>query len=241
VPESLRSASTQAFVRGAACSASDAAAATQHDRQVRGLARCNFGCRSGAKRSVDVSYLPSALRMAPGSCPTLWLSALWSSGGDAVGVRGRCSVSAGPADAAFGCAPEPSCALGGASTRLAAAHGGVGREALVATSTFAPWRPSGALFPRAVRGWMAPCKASTPDHYCVAGITLVGVYRPVNVAGCCYARHWAGVYRARAPHANLGYRAPCVRDVQGGGRLFLTCWAASARPLLHGAAGPGPS
>src|SRR5439155_11581882 len=62
VPVSMRSASTDKFVQGAERLGIPMHPTRRNTDGCVGNGRCNFGCPSGAKMSVDVSYLPSALR-----------------------------------------------------------------------------------------------------------------------------------------------------------------------------------
>lgn len=89
VPVSMRSKSTELFVKGGEKLGIPFHSMHRNTRGCNGCGRCNFGCPHGAKMSVDLSYLPRAV--AAGA--QLWSDALVESiiikGDRAVGVTGR--------------------------------------------------------------------------------------------------------------------------------------------------------
>jgi choline dehydrogenase-like flavoprotein len=62
VPENMRSEGIKLFAKGAAQSNFSLSPLRRNTHQCKGCGRCNFGCPKGAKLSVDVTYLPRALK-----------------------------------------------------------------------------------------------------------------------------------------------------------------------------------
>jgi choline dehydrogenase-like flavoprotein len=89
VPASERSQSTQRFVRGAERLGIAMHPIKRNTEGCVGNGRCNFGCPSGAKLSVDVSYLPAAFSQGARIVSDALVERLIIDRGRAVGVRGR--------------------------------------------------------------------------------------------------------------------------------------------------------
>src|SRR6185436_4547078 len=88
VPEEMRSASTRKFVDGAAKLGIQMKSFRRNTKDCCGCARCNFGCPHGAKMSVDVTYLPKAIRAGARVYSDCLAEEIVSLGGRARGVRG---------------------------------------------------------------------------------------------------------------------------------------------------------
>ena len=222
VPESLRSASTQAFVDGARLLGIPMQPLRRNmTAKCVGLARCNFGCPVGAKRSVDVSYLPSAFAHGARLVSDALVERIMVERGRAVGVRGRLLGEApGQRTHAFRVrARAVVCACGSLHTPMLLRTAGVGARSLGRHLTLHPGGRVVALFPRAVRGWDGALQSVYSDHFASQGITLVGVYSPVNVLAA--AMPGIGpVFTERVRRMpNLGVFGAMIHD-QGGGRLF---------------------
>ena len=90
VPVAMRSRSSVKFVEGA-----EKLGYSMHSLrrntgdECEGNARCNFGCPAGAKRSVDISYLPSLIESGGRVISDAIVLRVISKGGRAVGVSGR--------------------------------------------------------------------------------------------------------------------------------------------------------
>src|SRR5262249_58933066 len=89
VPASMRSASTDKFVQGAERLGIPIHPTRRNMDGCIGNARCNFGCPSGAKMSVDVSYLPDALRHGARIVSDALVERIVIERGRATGVSGR--------------------------------------------------------------------------------------------------------------------------------------------------------
>ena len=89
VPASMRSEATWKFVRGAERLGIPMYPIKRNTEACVGNGRCNFGCPSGAKLSVDVSYLPAALARGGRVVSDALVERVNVDHGRAVGVSGR--------------------------------------------------------------------------------------------------------------------------------------------------------
>src|SRR6185503_4686301 len=89
VPPSMRSEATWRFVRGAERLGIPMYPIKRNTEGCVGNGRCNFGCPSGAKVSVDVSYLPAALTRGGRIVSDALVERMIVDHDRAVGVRGR--------------------------------------------------------------------------------------------------------------------------------------------------------
>src|SRR5207245_9494647 len=145
----------------------------------------NFGCPSGAKMSVDVSYLPTALRHGARVVSDALVARVIVERGRATGVAGH--ILGGPE----GRASQPFrirartvvAACGTLHTPILLLRSGLGRPtpALGRNVTLHPALRVSALFDDVLSGWNGALQSVYSDHFAGEGITLVGVYSPVNV------------------------------------------------------------
>jgi choline dehydrogenase-like flavoprotein len=90
VPVSMRSESSNRFVEGAARLGYTMRSLRRNTGdECEGNARCNFGCPAGAKRSVDVAYLPSLVAHGGRVVSDALVERVVMKGGRAAGVSGR--------------------------------------------------------------------------------------------------------------------------------------------------------
>jgi len=149
-----------------------------------GNARCNFTCPKGAKRSVDVSYLPSAMRRGTMIVSDALATNVITRAGRAAGVEGR--LLGGPLGApghGFRIhAPVVVLACGTLHTPLLLMRQKVGRLSGVVGKhvTLHPGVRIVARFDDEVKGWDGAMQSVYSDHFAAEGIKLVGVYTPVN-------------------------------------------------------------
>lgn len=185
VPASMRSLSTQRFVDGAASlgiAMKPLRRNTGHDCEGNG--RCNFTCPADAKRSVDVSYLPSALENGARIVSDAIVERVTTAGGRASGVAGRLIGADGGARHPFTVrAPIVVAACGTLHTPLLLAASGVGARANVLGRhvTIHPGVRVVARFDERLDGWNGAMQSVYSDHFEADGIKLVGVYSAVNV------------------------------------------------------------
>jgi choline dehydrogenase-like flavoprotein len=185
VPESARSESTRRYVEGAKKLGIEMSPLKRNTgNDCEGNARCNFTCPVGAKRSVDVSYLPSAARHGATILSDALVDEILVENGRAAGVSGR--LLGGP----FG-APGQSfrvrakvvvVACGTLHTPLLLQKRGVGAKSGVLGRhvTLHPAVRIVGRFDEPIRGWDGALQSVYTDHFHHDGIKLVGVYTAVN-------------------------------------------------------------
>jgi choline dehydrogenase-like flavoprotein len=149
-----------------------------------GNARCNFTCPAGAKRSVDVSYLPRAAGKGAVILSDALVTRVRVEGGRAAGVEG--SLLGGP----FGAkgqsfrvhAPVVVLACGTLHTPLVLLRQKIGKASGVVGKhvTLHPAVRIVSRFDEPVRGWDGALQSVYSDHFHHDGIKLVGVYTAVN-------------------------------------------------------------
>ncbi|WP_433935115.1 GMC family oxidoreductase N-terminal domain-containing protein [Sorangium cellulosum] len=186
VPEALRSASTARFVEGAARLGIPMRPLRRNTGDAcEGNGRCNFTCPAGAKRSVDVAYLPSATARGARVVADALVERITVKRGRAAGVEGRL----------LGGEPgAPPRRFRVRAKVVVAACGTLHTPLLLGTA--GPFRSSGALghdvtlhpavrvvarFDDALNGWDGALQSVYSDHFDAEGIKLVGVYSAVNV------------------------------------------------------------
>ncbi|HKQ71985.1 MAG TPA: GMC family oxidoreductase [Polyangiaceae bacterium] len=185
VPADMRSASTDKFVEGAAKLGIPMHPLKRNTEGCVGNGRCNFGCPSQAKMSVDVSYLPSALRNGARVIADALVERIEIEEGRATGILGR--ILGGPG----GKASRPFrvraravvAACGTLHTPVLLFNSGIGRRApaLGRNVTLHPALRVSALFDDVLTGWNGALQSVYSDHFAAEGVTLVGVYSAVNM------------------------------------------------------------
>jgi len=193
--------------------------APQHER-LRGAARCNFGCPNGAKMSVDVSFLPEAVRHGATVVSDALVERIDTAGGRARGVRWSLldGVTGEPGfhskcarrwswSRADRCTPPSSCA-GAVSPRSTS-----GRHL-----TLHPGVRIGALFDERSTAGTARCRASTAITTSPRASGLNGVYTAVNVLAAAFPGIGPEHRRLVKKIPNLAFFGGMVHD-DGGGQV----------------------
>ena len=186
VPRSMRSESTNRFVAGAARLGIEVEPMRRNTGgDCEGNARCNFACPAGAKRSVDVGYLPSALDHGARVVSDALVERVIVEHGRAAGVAGRLlGGEAGAPSHAFRVrAKVVVSACGTLHTPLLLRASGVRDRAgvLGQNITLHPAVRVVARFDDRIHGWDGAMQSVYSDHFAREGIKLVGVYAPPNV------------------------------------------------------------
>ncbi len=243
VPASMRSASTDKFVLGAERLGIPMHPTRRNTEGCEGNARCNFGCPSGAKMSVDVSYLPDAMRRGTRVISDALVERITLERGRATGVSGR--ILTGPQG-------RPSLpfrvkaravvvACGTLHTPVLLFNSGIGRAtpALGRNVTLHPALRVSGLFDEVLSGWNGSLQSVYSDHFASKGITLVGVYSAVNVLAATLPGVGAAHRRLIAEMPRHGVFGAMVHDEGGGSvrpgpsREPILTYRMAPRDLVH--------
>jgi choline dehydrogenase-like flavoprotein len=220
VPEDMRSRSTDKFVLGGARLGIPMQPLRRNTDGCVGNGRCNFGCPSRAKMSVDVSYLPSALAHGARVVSDALVTRLHIDRGRATGVEGRLldAADGGPATAFRVRAGTVVVACGTLHTPLLLGKSGLGRKAtaLGRNVTLHPAVRLSARFDDVLDGWNGALQSVYSDHFADDGITLVGVYSPPNVLAAGLPGLGPAHRRIVADTAHHGVFGALIHDEGGG-------------------------
>jgi choline dehydrogenase-like flavoprotein len=186
VPVAMRSESTNRFVAGAKkLGISMHSMRRNTGEDCEGNARCNFTCPAGAKRSVDVSYLPSATKHGARVVSDALVERILVENGRAAGITGRIlgGELGAPSHAFTVRAPVVVSACGTLHTPLLLMASGLRDPsgALGHNITLHPAVRALARFDDRVDGWNGALQSVYSDHYDAEGIKLIGVYSAMNV------------------------------------------------------------
>lgn len=186
VPEAMRSKSTQRFVEGAAKLGIEMHPIRRNTGDdCEGNGRCNFTCPAGAKRSVDVAYLPDAVARGARVVSDALVDRILVSNGRAAGVEGRLlgGENGAPSHRFRVRAPLVVAACGTLHTPLLLHRSGVGKRSgvLGKNCTVHPAARIVARFDDRLNGWDGALQSVYSDHFAKEGIKLVGVYSAPNV------------------------------------------------------------
>ena len=189
VPTSMRSRSTQLFDLGASRRGYPLKPLRRNTKGCQGQSRCNFGCPEGAKLSVDLSYLPRAIRAGAQVWSDCRVDQVLHEGGRAVGVVGR--VLNGPGRMWRGDeggklevrAKHVVVAAGSYHSPLLLMRSGLGRKNrhLGRHMTVHPAFRMFARFDEPVNGWRGALQSAYTDHFEDQGYTLVSLFIPTGV------------------------------------------------------------
>lgn len=186
VPAHMRSRSTEKFVEGAArLGVTMKPLRRNTGLDCEGNGRCNFTCPAGAKRSVDVAYLPSATAHGARIVADALVTRVDVKDGRAAGVEGHLlggdeggrsrafRVRARVVIAACGTIHTPLLLF---RTGLGARSGELGNHI-----TLHPASRVVARFDEVLSGWDGALQSVYSDDFDRDGIKLVGVYSAPNV------------------------------------------------------------
>jgi len=224
VPAAMRSASTQVFVDGARKLGIEMLPLKRNTgNDCEGLGRCNFGCPAVAKRSVDISYLPSAMAHGARIVSDALVERIIIKGGKAVGVRGRLLGGRfGSRGQRFTVrAPIVVLACGSLHTPKLLQFRGLRCPKLGQNITLHPGSRVVAVFRDELKGWNGAMQSVYSDHFADEGIKLVGVYTAVNILAAALPGVGPDLTQSVHSIANFGVFGAMVHD-EGGGRIWPT-------------------
>ncbi len=220
VPASMRSRSTSRFVDGAASLGIEMRPLRRNTgHECEGNGRCNFTCPVDAKRSVDVSYLPSALDHGARIVSDAIVDRVTHHGGRAAGVEGRLLGADGRTQHPFRVrAPIVVSACGTLHTPLLLGASGVGARARVLGHhvTIHPGVRVVARFDDRLDGWDGAMQSVYSDHFEADGIKLVGVYSAVSVLATGFVGVGPALRRRARALPFCGVFGAMIHDEGGG-------------------------
>jgi choline dehydrogenase-like flavoprotein len=184
VPADLVSPSTQKFVEGAArLGVAMKPMRRNTGGDCEGNARCNFGCPAGAKRSVDVAYMPLALDNGARIVSDALVEGLLTSGGRCTGVRGRLLGGrfGAPSHRFQVRARAVLVACGTIHTPQLLMAAGLRSPGIGQHITLHPGARIVARFPDRLDGWNGALQSVYSDAYHHEGIWMNGVYSSPNI------------------------------------------------------------
>ena len=240
VPAAMRSMSTTRFIDGAATLGIPMHPLRRNTGDAcEGTARCNFTCPVGAKQSVDISYLPSAIAHGARIVSDALVLRVLTSRGRTVGVEGRLlgGEHGAPSHRFRVRAPVVVAACGTLHTPLLLEATGIDRrlQILGRHITLHPAVRIVARFDDVISGWNGSLQSAYSDHFAAEGIKLVGAYSSVNVLAAGMPGVGAALRRRVRQLPYCAVFGAMIHD-EGGGRVRS---GPSREPLLTYAMAPG--
>ncbi len=238
VSEALLGRNAQIVRRGAERLGYASAPLKRNVRNCHGCGVCCFGCPSGAKQSMDVSYVPKAVAAGARVLSGCRAVRLVASGARIVAVEGHV---VGPPGGAPGAeirieAGEVVLAAGAVHTplllqrnRLGLAGGQVGRHLAVH-----PCTRVNALFNETVDGWQGVPQGLCVDQFLGEGILLEGTQGPPSLIGAFLPFQGMRFKELFAQSRHVAAFGVMIRDSSRGSVRALP----GGRPLIRYSMGP---
>jgi choline dehydrogenase-like flavoprotein len=185
VPVSLRSRSTVLFDEGATKLGHPLKTMRRNTQGCEGNSKCNFGCPTGAKRSVDLSWLPRATARGAEVWTHCLVERVTHADGRANGVVGHLlNGDDGGRGTAFTVhAQRVVLAAGGYHTPLLAQASGIGKASgqVGRNLTLHPGFRVMGRFEEKVEGWRGALQSMYADDWEPEGITMTSLFLPPGV------------------------------------------------------------
>lgn len=182
VPAAMRSRSTALFALGAERTGLPVHPLRRNTKGCRGCGRCNFGCPEHAKQSVDLTWLPRALRAGARIWSDCRVDRVVVSRGRAVGVEGRVlnDLRGGPRGRLKVRAKRVVVAAGAVHSPSLLRRSGVGRRSgqVGRNLSLHPGFRVVARFDEDVDGWRGAMQSAWSDGLSEKGVTLVSIFMP---------------------------------------------------------------
>jgi choline dehydrogenase-like flavoprotein len=230
VPAHMRSRGVERFVEGADKLGIPMKPLRRNTKDCIGNARCNFGCPTGSKMSVDISFLPDAFVHGARLVSDALVERIDFANGRATGVRGRLLDSeTGEPRVPFDVrAKVVVVACGSLHTPVLLRRSGMDARHIGRHLTLHPAFRVGALFDEEVNGWDGALQSVYSDKYLDEGITLVSAYSPVNLVAAGFPGVGKPYRKIVKRMPNLAVFGGMIHD-DGGGRVHR--WL-SREPLI---------
>ena len=185
VPEEMRSKSTKLFIEGGRKLGIPFHGMRRNTKGCNGCGRCNFGCPHIAKMSVDVAYLPRAVRAGAQIWSDCLVDRIVMEGNRAVGVRGRLldGPRGRPGSDIDVRAKRVVVSAGAMHSPLVLGRSGIGRRsgALGKNLTLHPSFRMIASYAEPVRGWEGALQSAYSNHYEHDGMIFNSVFIPNGI------------------------------------------------------------
>ena len=223
VPEAMRSKSTRLFIEGGRKLGIPFHPMRRNTLGCNGCGRCNFGCPHVAKLSVDVAYLPRAVRAGAEIWSDCLVDRIVMDGPRAVGVRGRVldGPGGGPGREIDVRARRVVVAAGAMHTPMVLARSGLGRRsgALGRNLTLHPSFRMIASYAEPVRGWEGALQSAYSNHYERDGMILNSVFIPNGILAATMPGFGKSHAKYRGQVDRLAIFGGMLHD-EGGGRVW---------------------
>jgi len=225
VPASMRSEGVRRFEQGAEKMGYALKPLRRNTKGCNGCGMCNFGYPHQAKLSVDLTFLPRAVRDGARIVSDCRVDRVVVKGGRAVGVRGRL-LNRGegrrgrPGDEVHVTARRVVVSAGAWHTPLLLKRSGLGRRGgpLGRHLTLHPSFRMMARFDEPIRGWQGALQSAYSDAFQSEGITLVSLFVPPGVIAATMPG-FGEQYVGRAKHIpHIAVFGGLIHD-QGGGTV----------------------
>jgi choline dehydrogenase-like flavoprotein len=180
VPEEQLGPNAQLFRKGADALGFTGTPIPRNARACAATGVCAFGCPTGAKRSMDVSFVPAALAAGAELITRARVSRVLLDGSRAWGVEGVLLDAGGrPSGRRLRAVADAVVVAGGAiHTPLLLWASGIRHPALGRHLRIHPAARVGALFDEPVRGWIGVPQSYHVSHFEAEGIFLQGIFAP---------------------------------------------------------------
>lgn len=222
VPVEMQSRSTVLFGEGAKKRGYELLPMRRNTRDCKGCGRCNFGCPEQAKLSVDLSYLPRAVKAGADVWSHCLVEKVVHKAGRAVGVRGRVLNRRGaPGDELIVHAKRVVLACSAWYTPSILLRSGIGRRSKVLGKrmTLHPGFRMVARFDEDVRGWRGAMQSAFSEAFEDDGVTLTSVFVPPSVIGATMPGIGPAHVRNALNLPNVAMFGGMIHD-EGGGSVF---------------------
>jgi choline dehydrogenase-like flavoprotein len=186
VPAAMRSRGVELFALGAKRRDFEIEPMRRNTEGCNGCGRCNFGCPHGAKRSVDLEYLPRAVHDHGATVVSdALVDRVITKGARAVGVEGSLLDARGRRTRALRVRARAVVVAAGAwHTPLVLKRSGLGnREVVGERLTLHPGFRVIARFDEPVRGWRGAMQSTWSGAFEHDGITLTSLFVPPGILG----------------------------------------------------------
>lgn len=221
VPESMRSQGVRLFAEGAKKLGFEVKPMSRNTIDCKGCGRCNFGCPHGAKRSVDLSYLPRAVEHGAEVFSDCLVERIVMKGTHAVGVEGYVLDARGKRTHELTVHARAVVVAAGAwHTPLLLRDSGLGNPEVVGRRlTLHPGFRVLARFDEPVRGWRGALQSAWSDAFEHEGVTLTSLFVPVGVLGATMPGIGPEHTEQAANIDHLAMFGGIIHD-QGGGTVY---------------------